>query len=235
MLPEVLSAFRAGFPRVEVHLVKMERPQQLAALREGRVHVGIYPMVGTPPGDGFDSRPFFSCPMVAVVSAGHDLAREGITEIGAEALTGQVLLVPSPGYSPGYADRLQNVRAAVAFTPAAVHPVEAVENLLGMVAAGYGVAVLPEVLVRPAPAAVRALILRAPVPPFQLRLLWRRGESARVLQNFLAVAERVAKGSSGGDPAGQATCSNAARSDGPPLPAGRRRPAANGPRGARRG
>ncbi len=202
VLPGVLGAFRVEFPRVEVNLVELERPDQLVALREGRVHLGIYPDVGAPPGDRFEARPFFFCPMVAVVPVGHDLAREGSTEIGAGALNGQVLLVPSPGYSPAYADRLQGVQAAVPFTPAAVHPVEAVENLLGMVAAGYGVAVLPEVLVRPVPAAVRALTLRAPVPPFQLKLLWRRGESARVLQNFLAVAGRVTSESGGDGSAG---------------------------------
>lgn len=65
-------------------------------------------------------------------------------------------------------------------------------NLLGMVAAGCGVAILPEVLVGASLPAGRVRRLRAPVPPFRLSLIWLGEASSRVLQNFLAVAERFA-------------------------------------------
>jgi DNA-binding transcriptional LysR family regulator len=57
-----------------------------------------------------------------------------------------------------------------------------------MVAGGYGVAILPEVLVTAANSGYKFRPLRAPVPPFALKLLWLRKAPSLVLQNFLAVA-----------------------------------------------
>jgi DNA-binding transcriptional LysR family regulator len=59
-----------------------------------------------------------------------------------------------------------------------------------MVAAGYGVAILPEVAVTSFVHACQTRQLRAPVPPFRLKLLWLRDAQSPLLQNFLAVAKQ---------------------------------------------
>ena len=64
-----------------------------------------------------------------------------------------------------------------------------------MVNAGYGVAILPEVLVD-VPA--RTLRLAAPVPCFKLMLVWLRNAPSIALKNFLAVAERFRIDGGGG-------------------------------------
>ena len=64
-----------------------------------------------------------------------------------------------------------------------------------MVAAGCEVAVLPQTLV----AASRPLCvtrrLRAPVPPLELELLWRRESVNEAMRSFLAVAKHCSEGS----------------------------------------
>jgi DNA-binding transcriptional LysR family regulator len=121
------------------------------------------------------------------------LIRRFSKDIDAKALSRYPLLVPSPEHAPGYADRLKNVRAAVPFTPASIQAVDGIRNLLGLVAAGYGVAILPEVAVTPAPNDVCVRPLRAPVPKFELKLLWLRENSSLVLRNFLSVARSWSK------------------------------------------
>jgi DNA-binding transcriptional LysR family regulator len=59
-----------------------------------------------------------------------------------------------------------------------------------MVAAGYGVAILPELLVGSPGHACRIRRLSFPVPLFQLRMIWLREASSLVLKNFLAVVGR---------------------------------------------
>jgi DNA-binding transcriptional LysR family regulator len=41
VLPRCLRSFRENFPEVEIFLVEMDRVEQLAALRDRRIHLGI--------------------------------------------------------------------------------------------------------------------------------------------------------------------------------------------------
>ena len=196
----LLQAFRAEYPLVEVFLVELDRTEQTPALRAGRIHLGIYPEGCAPQDPQFRSQPLFACPMVAVLPPGHPLAKTGDAhvELDLHALAGETVLVPPPEVAPGYLGRLDQACAATGFTPAARHPVGGVPNLLGMVAAGYGVAILPEVLVGAPVPDGQMRRLRAPVPLFRLHLIWSRERSSQVLENFLAVAGRFA-GGAGGD------------------------------------
>ena len=190
VLPPLLERFRREFPRIEVSLVEMEPAEQLTALREKRIHLGIFPDLGAPLDNRFDARPVFSCPMVAVLPPRHALAAES-TELDIHSLARDTLLVPSTEAS-GYFERLRQLCAATGFTPATTQQVIGTENILGMVTGGYGVAILPEVLVSATHASYKFRPLRAPVPPFRLKLLWLRKAPSLVLQNFLAVAEQIA-------------------------------------------
>jgi DNA-binding transcriptional LysR family regulator len=48
VLTPLLRAFREHSPQVEVSLLEMNRPMQLEALLDGRIHVGIFPGLGAP-------------------------------------------------------------------------------------------------------------------------------------------------------------------------------------------
>ncbi len=135
------------------------------------------------------------CPMVAVMPTDHELAKGAKREISINKLAGETVLIPEPKASPGYMERLHQL-CRLDFTPASTQSVKGLENLLGMVAAGYGVSILPEVLITRSDPIYATRRLRAPVPKFHLKLLWLRGASSMVLQNFLAVAKRYAAGAS---------------------------------------
>ena len=190
VLTPLLRAFREHSPQVEVSLLEMNRPMQLEALLDGRIHVGIFPDLGAPLDREFQSMPLYTCPMVAVLPVEHPLAKEVRASISVHRLAGQKLLISSPETSPGYVERLNDLCVAANFTPTATHPVEGPANLLGMVAAGFGVAILPEVVVTSFVHACQTLRLRAPVPPFRLKLVWLSNAESPLLQNFLAVAKK---------------------------------------------
>jgi DNA-binding transcriptional LysR family regulator len=198
VLPDCLRAFREEFPQVEVYLVEMDRAEQLAALREGRIHLGIAPDLGMPLEWRFQSQSLLTCQMVAVLPAGYAFADDSASEVDLEALAGQTLLSPSQETSPGYAQRLAQLCAATDFRPTAIHPVDGLENILGMVAAGYGIAILPELLVDSHDHACSTKRLCSPVPLFQLKMFWLREASSAVLKNFLTVAKRYIKNNGGG-------------------------------------
>jgi DNA-binding transcriptional LysR family regulator len=191
LLQHLLPAYREQFPQVGVSLFEMNRPMQLEALLDGRIHVGIYPDLGAPLGREFQSMPLFACPMMAVLPMEHPLAKEVKPSISVHRLAGLNLLIASPETAPGYVERLNVLCEATNFTPTTTQPVEGTANLLSMVAAGYGVAILPEVAVTSFVHACQTRRLRAPVPPFRLKLLWLRDATSPLLQDFLAVAKRL--------------------------------------------
>jgi DNA-binding transcriptional LysR family regulator len=190
VLPPLLRAFREQSPHVEVSLLEMNRPMQLKALREERIHAGIFPDLGAPLDRRFQSMPLYTCPMVVVLPVGHPITKEVKTSINIHRLAGETLLISSPDTSPGYVERLNDLCVAAKFTPTATQPVEGPSNLLGMVAAGYGVAILPEVVAISSVHRCPTRRLCAPVPPFRLKLLWLRDAQSQLLQNFLAVAKQ---------------------------------------------
>lgn len=193
VLPGLLTAFRAQYPQVQISLIEMKRNEPLAALREGRIHAGIFPDLDEPLDREFQSQPLFSCPMVVVLPRGHQLARRDNSPINIRTLSEETLIIPSKRASPGYFDRLSHLCAKAPFTPAATESAEGMHNILGMIAAGYGVAILPQVLVNVPAQGWVTRPLAAPVPPFQLKLFWLRKSPSLVLRNFLAVAKEVAK------------------------------------------
>ena len=190
VLPPLLATFHQEFPRIDVSLVELEPTEQVLALREKRIHLGIFPDLGVPLDSRFESHPIFSCPMVAVLPPRHELASTS-AELDLHALANETLLLPSSD-ATGYFARLDQLCAAAGFTPAATQEVIGVENILGMVAAGYGVAIFPEVLVSGAERTWKFRPLGSPVPPFRLRLLWVKKAPSLALQNFVAVARRSA-------------------------------------------
>jgi len=190
LLP-LLRAFREQFPQVEISLLEMNRPMQLTALREGRIHAGIFPDLGAPVDRDLQFMPLFCCPMVAVLPRDHVLAKNVRTSISVSRLAGANVLIASPETAPGYVERFNILCAAANFTPKTTLAVEGTANILGMVAAGYGVAILPEVAVTSFDHACQMRPLRPPVPSFRLKLLWLREDRSPLLQNFLKVAKRL--------------------------------------------
>jgi DNA-binding transcriptional LysR family regulator len=199
LLPHLLLACREQFPQMEVALFEMNRPMQLTALREGRIHAGIFPDIGVPLDRQFQSMPIFSCPMVAVLPIEHPLVKEGKGSISVNRLTGLNLLIASQESAPGYIERLNVLCAAANFTPTTTQPVEGTANILGMVAAGFGVAILPEMAVTSFVHPCQTRRLRAPVPPFRLKLLWLRNDKSPLLQSFLTVAKEWVNETDAGD------------------------------------
>ena len=122
----------------------------------------------------------------------HASGKHANDDLDIHSLAQDTILIPSPEHSPGCGERLEHTCAVAHFIPSATHPVEGVPNLLGMVTAGYGVALLPEVLVRGQMPVSQVRRLRAPVPFFRLNLLWLRQSTSQVLRNFLLMAREVA-------------------------------------------
>ena len=124
-------------------------------------------------------------------SRGSRIEREE-PEIEVERLHGQALLHPPTKQPSCYTRRIPTICEDAGITPSGVQAVDGLENLLAMVAAGYGVGILPDILGDTLEDAFWCKRLRLPAPPYQLHAVWLRGTENPVSKNFLEVASQVA-------------------------------------------
>ncbi len=163
VLGRALRRFRRERPGVRIELRSMRSGDQVQALGDGALDIGhIY----TPPADssGLHVALVAEEPYRLAIPADHPLAAD--TALTEARLDGEAFIaLPERGNPQARADWIAACRAA-GFTPDV--RVEAIEpaTILGLVAAGVGMAMVQESLVHAAPTGV---VMR-PLPTFPLRM-----------------------------------------------------------------
>ena len=139
-LPEVIRAYRAARPGVELTLVELTTLEQVAALKEGRIDVGF----GRIPLDDpvIERLLLRNEKLVAALPPRH-------TALGSAApmrladLAGEDLIVYPKAPRPSYADQVLSLFRGRGLKPASVHEVRELQTALGLGAAEAGVCVVP--------------------------------------------------------------------------------------------
>lgn len=139
-LPEVIRAYRAARPGVELTLVELTTLEQVAALKEGRIDVGFGRI---PLDDGaIERRLLRNEKLVAALPLNHAvLGRPGPLRLG--DLEGEDIIVYPKAPRPSYADQVLALFRERGLKPASVHEVRELQTALGLVAAEAGVCLVP--------------------------------------------------------------------------------------------
>ncbi len=186
-----LPEFRRRYPAVGVTFKAANRSEELLALRDGRVHLSISADFGEALEPSLESKVIADLHLAAVLSAKHPLARQRGTQLDLRALEKEVFLQPVPQERPAYFGHLDEAWTRTVPTPRDVHTVDGRENVLAMVAAGYGVTVLSGDPANASHPGCRVKRLRLPPPSYRLRMVWLKSPSSTVLRNFLKVSEQL--------------------------------------------
>ena len=187
-LPEILRAFRDEHPDVELQLRPFPTAPQLEALRDGRIDVGfLRPPVGS---SGLEIETIQRETIVVALPRSHPLAHA--QSVGITQLQNETFVLLARTESPGVYDSLALTLSELAGNPRAVQEADDMQTLIGLVAAGIGVALVPisvSLLHRPG-VVYRPLSGRAPT--VELALAWRSGPLSPVVAAFLAIARIAA-------------------------------------------
>jgi DNA-binding transcriptional LysR family regulator len=186
-LADVLRAFRAGQPEVELVVRELSPQEQLAALKDGRIDVGF--VRGPVTDAGLTTAVARREPLVVALPNGHRLARRARIEVA--QLAAEPFVIAPRARGPAYFDLLMGLCRAAGFAPRIVQEAPQLD-LVSLVAAGFGVAIVPESLRkmgRP------GLVLRPLVgaPHTELLIVWRTTDSSPALARFLELARRALK------------------------------------------
>jgi DNA-binding transcriptional LysR family regulator len=139
-IPEAIRAFRELRPRVELVLKPLTSGEQIEQLLDGELDLGLVRDPGEIPGLGLEL--ISSEDLVAVLPEAHQLASR--TEIRPRDLEGEPMILFPYRLMPGFVARVLRLFGEAGSSPRVVQQAIHQETVLGLVAAGLGLSVLPE-------------------------------------------------------------------------------------------
>lgn len=140
-LPTLMRELRHHAPELDIQMVELMSVQQIDALKEGRIDVGFGRVRHTDP--NVASIVLREERLAAVVPVGSEMAQES-TPLPIHRLADQKLIVYPKEPRPGFADQVLSVLHSHGVQPAEVLEVREIQTALGLVAAEFGVCVIPE-------------------------------------------------------------------------------------------
>ncbi|WP_026146336.1 LysR family transcriptional regulator [Zestomonas thermotolerans] len=140
-IPRSIFAFRQAYPAVHLELLEMSSRQVVAALQERRVQVGVIRPLALP--EGMERTELFREPLVAVLRADHPLAQGRDGGIGLAELAEEPFVYFPVSFGTGLYDQLLELTRQAGFTPRIAQEAGEAMTIIGLVAAGLGVSVLP--------------------------------------------------------------------------------------------
>ncbi|GAB3984221.1 LysR substrate-binding domain-containing protein [Actinoallomurus acanthiterrae] len=184
----LLEAAREVLPRVEVVLREMVTMDQLEAISEGTLDLGLVRPPVTRP--DLDSRLVAREPLVAALPAGHPLA-EPDRPLRVADFDGQRFIMYSPIEARYFHELLISVFREAGVAPVFAQYLSQVHSILGLVGGGWGVALVPAAATRLHPDDVVFRSLEPPgTAPVELCSAWRRSNDNPALSLLLARLRR---------------------------------------------
>ena len=142
LMPLAIAAFRSAYPHVALSLVEGEPEELIPRLRDGEFDLGLIFGFGGAgePGPGLQSSPLFEDPMRLALPKGHRLTRK--ERITLEDLSDEAWVQTSE--ASACARHVVRVCRAAGFEPRVSFESDDYLTVQGLVAAGVGVALIPQ-------------------------------------------------------------------------------------------
>ena len=187
-LPDILRAFRAQNPDVELVLRELPTVAQLNALTGGELDVGVIrgPIAERDLDPGLELMTIQREHLVAALPATHPLAAR--RRLRAESLRGEPFVILARREAPGLFASLASTMGEAGGVPEDVLEVAEMQTIISLVAGGFGVSLVPESVGQIDRSGVAFRAIAGRTATIELALAWRAGTTSPVLDAFLAMA-----------------------------------------------
>jgi DNA-binding transcriptional LysR family regulator len=190
ILPPLVRRFRQKYPGITLKLLELTGDRQQALLQSGELDLGL--SILPSPASDLTMRPVFREPLIAAVPASHPLAarrRAALRSLAAEPF----IQFPRE-LAPGLYDLAIAACQKAGFTPHLSQEAIQMQTILGLVAAGLGVAVVPRCMSKLQRADVHYLSLDARGFEVETVALWHSDNRAPALAALIAELPAVRQG-----------------------------------------
>ncbi len=187
LLPLMLRVYRERFPHVEVVLRELTTYEQVRALEEEYIQVGLLRLPINAP--LLDIEIVRQEPIVCVLPEEHPLAAR--ERIAVPLLAQEPFVLQSRHRGAGYYVELMKLCLNSGFSPNVIQEVTELHAIVGLVAAGIGVSLVPLSAQNIRSQGVVYRVLEGTAPMTEMAVAWRRDAHSAIVQNFLTVASET--------------------------------------------
>jgi DNA-binding transcriptional LysR family regulator len=190
LLPPSIRLFRERFGGVELELKELTSAQQIDALYEGGIRVGLVRLPLRAPGIRFE--PVLEERLVVALPSGHAL--ESLDRVSLESIADLPLIFFTRQLIPGFHAQIVELFQRVgAFPKVAQHAVH-LQTIVGLVASGVGIAILPSSAEQVSREGVVYRALDVPDATSWMGLAWVEGDESKLVTNFIGTVREAAGG-----------------------------------------
>ena len=195
VLPEILSVFREQFPAVELRLHELTTQEQIHALHHKQVDVGIVRSAIVEPGLNVEC--VLQESLVLALPETHPLSAQ--TKVSLCALASESFILFPAKMGPVFYEQIINICQQAGFRPKVAQEAVQMQTIIGLVAAGLGIAFVPASLQNFHRSGVIYRPLQEQTPKTGLYLAWRQHDSSPVIRAFLSLAQKTTQWESNRD------------------------------------
>jgi DNA-binding transcriptional LysR family regulator len=186
IVPGIVVAFRSQFPGVTLDLTNLRTSSQIKGLIAESVDVGFIRMPLSH--DELTIRVIHREPFVVVLPNGHPLANEA--QVRLVQVQNEKFVAYGRRWAPGFYDAVIQMCTREGFSPEIIQETGEMYTAVALVAAGVGIAILPQSVVL----AQSRNVLVKPLPSSagfsEIAIAVRRLDNSSLIESFVQVAER---------------------------------------------
>lgn len=192
LIPRIVAEFRRAYPSVVLELEEATSARQISAVLADRMDVGLVALPIPSSAETLIAKSvLMESRLIAAIPADHPLASEPSLRLAALAGESWILFPESEG--PGLYSTIMQACSEAGFSPRVGQRAVQMETIIGLVAAGLGVALVPEAFLSSGREGVAFRHLDGigtPIP-YKVGLAWRKDQSLPVLSSFLRFVEQL--------------------------------------------
>ena len=192
VLPDILSIFREQFPNVELRLREMTTSGQIQALHHKQIDVGIVRSAIDEP--GLSVKCILQESIILALPENHPFSDQ--TSISLHALADESFILFPAKMGPVFYEQIINTCQQAGFSPKVAQEAVQMQTIIGLVAAGLGIAFVPASLQNFHRSGVVYRPIQKQTSKTGLYLTWRQHDSSPVVQAFLSLVRETTNGES---------------------------------------
>ncbi|AZE76248.1 LysR family transcriptional regulator [Pseudomonas synxantha] len=187
-IPQAIFAFRQAFPAVHLNLQEMSSTEVAESLVDESIQVGLMRPLPLP--DSLSVVELMREPLVAVLNAGHPLVEGSERGLDLAQLAQEPFVFFPRTYGSGLYAQLLNLARDAGFSPHFAQEAGEAMTIIGLVAAGLGVSVLPASYQR---IRIDGVVYRTLLDPEAMTAVWlvqRKGVQTPMAKGFVELLTR---------------------------------------------
>lgn len=186
LVPNIVLAFREKYPRTTLELKNLPTVLQVDALHSHSLDLGFVRLPLT--AAGLSITPVHDEPFAIVISKSHKLAREKTLSVA--DLAREPFVTYGEKWAPEFYQTWTGLCRKAGFTPVIVQETAEMDTALALVAAGLGVAILPEGVANRPRSALKVISLAAEKTRSQIGIAVANDNINPLAANMIAIAKQ---------------------------------------------